>query len=310
MTSPITISELWHYPIKSCRGWRMTEAQLGVQGIRGDRQCMIVSDAEHNRGRFLTQREFPQMALIEPRLEFLEMQSDAYFGTHFRLTLNAPTMTELRLESSTEAAEQANEQTTEQAPEQAPEQATIWDDTVTVVSLGTDAATWLSDYLRTPCKLVRMHPQCVRTSDQTYAARPTDNTLFADGFSVLLASEDSLADLNTRLVTPAAEPVPMTRFRPNIVISGAASWAEDRWKRLRIGSGERSLTFDVVKPCGRCIITTIDQHTAVKTTEPLPTLKKFRRNAEGTKVLFGQNLTLASTGVMRLGDTVEVIETM
>ncbi len=120
----------------------------------------------------------------------------------------------------------------------------------------------------------------------------------ADGFPLLLVSQASLADLNSRLERPLL----MDRFRPNLVVSGCEPFAEDSWKLVRVGE----LTLRVVKPCARCVITTVDQATAAKGKEPLRTLATFRKH--GTKVLFGQNLIHDGTGTLRAGDTVEVLE--
>jgi uncharacterized protein YcbX len=280
MTAPIAVTELWYYPIKSCKGIRLPDTQpatFDAKGIVGDRRFMLVNPA----GRFLTQRELPAMTLIQPTV------------TNTGIMLAAPAMPPLTVHT-------ANEGETFDA--------VIWDDAVRVVSQGVEVAEWLSDFLKTSCRLVAMEQGFKRITDQAYSPRPTDHTDFADGFPTLLASEDSLADLNTKLVTPDAEPIPMTRFRPNIVVSGAGAWAEDGWKCLHIGSGSRSMLFEAVKPCGRCIITTTDQDTGRRGVEPIPTLKRFRKSADGAKVLFGQNLTHGSGGQISVGDVVEIVE--
>jgi uncharacterized protein YcbX len=282
MLAPIVVTELWYYPIKSCKGVRVPDVQPAVfdaKGMVGDRRFMLVNPA----GRFLTQREFPQMALIQPTL------------TDTGLLLSAPAMEQLAVHATNEGESF---------------DAVIWDDVVRVVSQGAEVAAWLSEFLHTPCRLVAMEQGFKRITDQVYSPRPSDHTDFADGFPTLLASENSLDDLNAKLVTPDAHPIPMTRFRPNIVVAGAAAWAEDGWKRVRIGSGSQVhgvMTFEAVKPCGRCIITTTDQETGKRGVEPIPTLKKFRKSSDGAKVLFGQNLTHGSGGCVRVGDVVEVV---
>jgi uncharacterized protein YcbX len=260
---------------------------------------MIVSE----QGRFLTQREVPRLALIEATLtpsasgntttstaqeEHQEQRQER------RIVLRAPSMPEISALLPPSTNNNAAAFST-----------MVWDDEVSVVPLDESLNAWLSEFIGIRCSLVQMASNTTRLADPRYAARPTDQTVFADGYAVLLTNAASLDNLNTHLVTPDAQPVPMTRFRPNIVVEGAAAWAEDTWKTLRIGD----VVFDVVKPCGRCIITTIDQETAIKSIEPLPTLKRYRRSSDGTKVLFGQNLTLPRAGIVRVGDVVEVLET-
>jgi uncharacterized protein YcbX len=143
-----------------------------------------------------------------------------------------------------------------------------------------------------------MPDECERQVDETYA-RPGDITSFSDGFPLLLISEASLQDLNSRLELP----VPMRRFRPNLVISGCTPYAEDEWQRIRIGEIE----FEVAKPCSRCIIPTIDTETAQRNPdrEPLRTLATYRRR--DNKVYFGQNLIHRGTGLLKVGDPLEII---
>jgi hypothetical protein len=173
----------------------------------------------------------------------------------------------------------------------------IWDEDCKAQHCGEPADTWLSKFLELPCRLVFMPDSLARRVDPEYAAQ-SDLTAFSDGFPLLLLSDASLAELNGRLDVP----VPMQRFRPNLVVSGCAAFADDAWKRLRIGE----LTFRVVKPCSRCIITTIDPATAERGEEPLRTLSGYRR--QGNKVYFGQNLLHDGSGTLALGMRVEVLE--
>jgi uncharacterized protein YcbX len=147
--------------------------------------------------------------------------------------------------------------------------------------------------------LVRFAADYFRQVSQEYAPRETDQTGFADAYPFLILSEESLADLNSRLDVP----LPMNRFRPNIVVRGAeTSFAEDTWKAIRIGD----VIFDVVKPCARCAITTTNQATAERGKEPLRTLATFRQHRRG--VMFGQNAVHRSTGTIHTGAIVEVVE--
>jgi uncharacterized protein YcbX len=228
---------------------------------------MLVDDA----GCFLTQRALPRMALIEPRLD-----ADT-------LSLTAPEHAQLSIPVLTRG--QGRE-------------VTVWRDRCTAIDQGDRAADWASSFLAVSCRLVRMADDMVRQVDRDFALSDADQVGFADGFPFLLTTEESLADLNGRM----ASPLPMNRFRPNIVLAGAAPFAEDGWRRIGIGE----ITFAVVKPCARCAITTTDQATAERGKEPLQALAAYRL-VQGEGVMFGQNLIHESTGVIRVGDAVEVI---
>ena len=176
----------------------------------------------------------------------------------------------------------------------------VWGDRLTAQDCGDEAAAWFSDFLATECRLVMMPEDCQRLVDADYAinkAADRDRVSFADGFPILLISESSVADLNQRL--------PFTihhhRFRPNVVISGAAAFAEDQWQHIRIGEVE----FSVVKPCSRCVIPSIDPATGDKQPEVTRTLAGYRRR-EGV-VYFGQNVIHHRNGAIRLGDQLEVL---
>ncbi len=261
------ISELHFYPVKSCKGTGLEEAVIGKRGILNDRIMMVVDAA----GRFMTQREHPRMALITPHLE-----GDT-------LTLAAPTREQFRLRCSRDGTGI---------------EVTVWRDRCAAIDQGEGAARWLSEFLATPCRLVRLAEDSVRTVDQAYAPRPEDEVGFADAYPFLLISEGSLSDLNGRL----ASPLPMNRFRPNIVVRGCEPYAEDRWRRIRIGE----LLFRVVKPCSRCATTQTDQTTAERGPEPLRTLATYRR--AGSEVYFGQNLVHEGVGRIRLADRVAIVE--
>jgi uncharacterized protein YcbX len=177
----------------------------------------------------------------------------------------------------------------------------IWKSTVKGEFYPREVDEWFSDAIGFNCRLVVMPETSKRIVSPDYAVRRFEDTVsFADGYPFLLLGEGSLADLNSRLEVP----VPMNRFRPNFVVSGSEPFEEDTWKRIRIGSTE----FHIVKPCARCVLTTVDQTTGVKNgKEPLKTLSEYR-NRNGN-VLFGQNLIAdKSGGTVRVGDEVEVIE--
>ena len=159
----------------------------------------------------------------------------------------------------------------------------VWQDRVAARDAGDAAAAWLTDALGTPCRLVHLADPAARPLPAGHAAAPGEAVSFADGFPLLLANTASLDAVNARL----AAPVPMLRFRPNLVVSGAAPWAEDSWRRIRIGD----VVLRVAKPCERCIMTTIDPQTATRPhgNDPLRTMARFRRDTSG-RILFGQNL--------------------
>ena len=262
----IRLSGLYVYPIKSCGGIAAEEWDVDERGLRHDRRWMLVDEAN----QFISQRELPRMALIGIRID------------PYGLIVSAPGMPSL------------------QVPFLPPEghllRAQIWDDVVETLPVGGGADRWFERFLGVKCKLVYLPEESVRPVDRDYG-RAGDQVGLADGFPFLLISEGSLAELNARL----EQPLPMDRFRPNLVVGGCDPYAEDGWRVVRIGS----IALRVVKPCARCAITTVDQRTATRGKEPLRTLATFRRS--GTKVLFGQNLVHDGTGVLRAGDPAEVL---
>jgi hypothetical protein len=225
-------------------------------------------------GTFLSQRELPRMATIKVAIGADE------------LIVSAPGLPALRVPF---------------APQGATIAATVWNSTVPARLVGDAADAWFSRALGTPCRLVFMPEATHRALNPAYA-RHEDRTGFADGYPLLLIGQASLDELNRRIGGPPA-PLPMIRFRPNLVVTGAAPFAEDGWKRLRIGGQ----TFRVVKPCERCAIPTVDPATGeFAGKEPLRTLATFRRGADGA-VLFGQNVIHDGPGRIRVGDAVEVL---
>lgn len=256
-----TLSEINIYPLKSAGGISLTKAKVDRWGLAFDRRWLIVDEA----GTFLTQRQFPRMALISPQLtdEALILEAQGMEGLELPLVVTEPPTRIVQ----------------------------VWDDTSRAVPLGPEADDWVSTFLETPCSLVKFSEDAPRTVDPTYA-HPDDEVGFADGFPFLLIAEASLEDLNTRLDAP----LQMNRFRPNLVVRGVAPYAEDTWQEIRLGK----LGFRVVKPCARCSITTVEQTTGTLGKEPLRTLATYRR-IEG-KVMFGQNLIHDGEGVLEVGD--------
>jgi uncharacterized protein YcbX len=251
--------------VKSCGGFSPSEWEVDRFGLRYDRRWMVVDLA----GQFITQREEPRLALIRPAL------------VDHSLVLRAPNMPDLALPLTPPARERVPVQ--------------VWDDTTEGVLVGPEAAQWLSRFLGKLVRLLWMPDDIVRSTDPMYAAGY--QVSFADGFGFLLISQASLDELNLRLETP----LPMNRFRPNLVVSGAQPFAEDGWRDLRLGG----LDLSVVKPCGRCVVTTTDQDTAERGVEPLRTLATFRRR-DG-QVMFGQNVVHRGIGRMVVGTPLEVL---
>ena len=271
MAAPLLLSDLYIYPVKSLGGIRLTEAAVEPRGLRHDRRWLIVNE----RNQFMTQRQTAAMAHLKV--------APAYNG--FLLS---------------------HQQRPELLPLYVPFEATpektlfvtIWDDMVFAWRAKPECDAWLTEALGQPCKLVYMSDMVRR--DVEPELNPAGQLVsFADGYPFLLIGQESLEELNTRL----ADPVGMDRFRPNLVVQGGAAFAEDSWHEFQIGD----VSFRAVRACGRCILTTIDQATAQKHTagEPLRTLATYR--TEGNKVMFGQNVTGAGHGVIRTGETVQVV---
>ena len=276
---PIHITALYTYPIKSCARLEHQQLTLDERGPVYDRRWMVISDAPGEENQFLTARELPRLAVVQPRFE-----GDT-------LALTAPGMPEVRLPLA------------QQRP--ADREVVVWDDTVRALDEGATLARWFSDFLGAPARLVRLSDDADRPVNLKYA-RAAAQVGFADGYPLLLALTESLDDLNRRLAARGKATLPMSRFRPNVVVSGSGQpWAEDTWSRIVAGD----IRFDVVKPCARCVMTTIDPATGTipDHQEPLATLATFRKAAKG--VMFGQNVIHRALGTLRVGETVAVVET-
>ncbi len=267
------VSALYTYPIKSCGGLTHNTITFDSRGPLWDRRW-IVTDSD---GMFYTQRELPPMALIQPAFE-----EDA-------LVLTAPGMTTIRVPLETGRP--------------APRAVRVWKDTCEAWDEGDALAQWFSDYLKVDARLTRMTDDYVRPVDKKYAPYAAQ-VGFADAYPALIVSESSLDDLNQRLIERGVEPMPMRRFRPNIVITDSPAYAEDTWREAQIGV----MTFDVVKSCARCVLTTVDPATGTipNTAEPLATLNTYRKQERG--VMFAQNAIHRAPGTLNLGDAVNVVE--
>ena len=261
------ITELHVYPIKGAAGVALTRTTLDAFGMASDRRWMIVDE----RGVFVSQREYPELALLRVQLHPDELVIRSVRAGEARVPHQGAPGSSVRVR--------------------------VWGDTVDAMDAGDAAAHTISAHLGTPVRLVHMPDSSVRNVNPDYG-RASDRVSFADAFPLLLIAQESLDALNARL----AEPIPILRFRPNIVIAGGRAHAEDEWRRIRLGRIE----CVVVKPCSRCATTTVDPATGVRGKEPLRTLTTYR--SWNQKVWFGQNLIHRQQGEIGVGDPVEVLE--
>ena len=259
------LTEINIYPIKSARGISLPSAQLDDLGLELDRRWMVVDE----RGHFLTQRTLPTMALITVALN------------EDHLTISSRGLSEL-IPLRTSAVEMLRVQ--------------VWNDSLDAIDVGRDASSWFTELLGARCRVVQMPENPSRFVGSKYAPANTPVT-FADAFPLLLMSEKSLEDLNARL----AEPVPMNRFRPNLVIDGTSAFEEDAWHTLQIGS----VSFRVAKPCARCTVPNVDQDIGQSGKEPIRTLSTYR--TRDSNIYFGQNLIHDARGTLNVGDIAQPI---
>lgn len=271
---PVTVRSIHIYPVKSARGIAVETATVTDRGFAHDRRFMVVDDA----GEFLTQRRHPAMALIDVRIHARD------------LILSAPGAGSARVPLSLPAGERRVVR--------------VWGDSVEAIWAGAEASDLLRRYLDTPCELVYMPDETIRLVDPDDPIA-SDRVGFADRYPFLLLSEASVDDLNERIAARLGDrylgPLPMDRFRPNLVVSGCGPYAEDCWDDLLIGD----VLFHVAKPCSRCSIVTVDQRTGFEGKEPLATLATYRKQGGG--VVFGQNLIHRGHGVIRVGDPVRPV---
>jgi len=254
MTTTASLIGLYVYPLKSARGIALERARTVATGLEWDRQWMLVN----TQGTFLSQRTHPQLAHFVPEItaEALIIRAPG------RLPLEVPLRADGRPGGERLAVR-------------------VHRDPCVGIDQGHAAAQWVSEALGEPLRLVRVPPDPARTADPEYAGPTAAPMGFADGFPLLVCNEASLADLNTRL----PEPIPMDRFRPNLVLSGLAAWAEDRIDSLNLGE----MTLRLVKPCTRCTIPSVDQRTGMRALDPAPVLREFRFDKTLRGVTFGEN---------------------
>jgi uncharacterized protein YcbX len=260
------------YPLKGCRAVDLDEAVVEPWGLAGDRRWLLV-DTE---GLFITQREHPALARLV-----------VGYGAGADIAVSCDGYPPLRVAAPGGCQELLK--------------VTVWRSTVLAASAGPEADAWFSAYLGQPVRLVYLDDPTRRAVDPEFGA-DGDTVSFADGYPLLLTSTGSLDQLGQWLTADGDQPVPMNRFRPNVVVSGFGPWEEDRWRRIRIGS----VSFRVAKPCGRCVVTTTDQTTGERGRQPLRMLARHRRF--GKSLVFGQNLIPDSPGLIRVGDPMQVTE--
>jgi len=267
----MNLTAIYTYPVKSLAGISLQEATAEKRGLEYDRRWML-TDAG---GMFLTQRELPEMALLQPAIE------NGHLVIRHRNKPQPPLAISL---DPTDYGE--------------PLTVAVWNDSCVAVHVSDAADAWFHEALNSPCRLVYMPDNSIRPIDPDYA-QPGDMVSFADGYPFLILGESSMAYLNDKLETPLS----IRRFRPNFVFSGASPHEEDTWKRFSIGK----VSFRGTKPCGRCQIPTIDPETSIQGKEPSATLAKYRR--VGHKINFGLNLCLnGAVGIVRVGEEVVVEE--
>jgi uncharacterized protein YcbX len=260
--------------MKAARAVDLDESLVEPWGLAGDRRWLLVDE----NGRFVCQREEPSLARVVvtygPAAGTISVSADGRPG--HRVAAPAAGAPLLKV--------------------------TVWSSVVLAAAAGPAADTWFSAYLGRPVRLVYLDDPTRRPVDPDYG-RDGDVVSFADGYPLLLTSTGSLGELGRWLAEDGELPVPMTRFRPSAVVTGAPPWAEDHWRRIRIGA----VPFRVVKPCGRCLVTTTDQITGERGSQPLKMLGQRRRF--GQQLVFGQNMIPDTGGVIRVGDPVEILET-
>lgn len=262
------VTGLFCYPVKSFEGMTLASADFDEFGIRWDRRFMLVDVSGH----YVTQRKYPILSLFSARIDTA--------GNGFRLVIETPDRQ--MLEFALEVFDR-------------PMIVKVWSDEVTAYACQSADIAAISERVGIALDLVYMPESTFRQVSREYFDA-VQRVSFADGFPVLLTTEASLQELNQRLDTP----VPMRRFRPNLVLDGVLPYGEDEWRQMQAGA----MLFDLVKPCSRCVMTTINE-LGEKGKEPLKTLSTYRKNSMG--VCFGQNLVHRTLGRLHLGDRVEIL---
>jgi uncharacterized protein len=272
-TIMLQLSEIWIYPVKSFGGISLSQAQVTDRGLEHDRRWLLVD----KNGTFLSQRENPELALFQTEIgmDFLNI-------THRE---KAKTIQVPLRQSFSENEKKII--------------VTVWDDTIEAYEVDQTSTDWFTEILGFEAHLVYMPDESHRKVEAEYAVTESDINSFSDGYPFLIIGQSSLDDLNSRL----KQSLPMNRFRPNFVFTGGLPYAEESWKEFAIGD----LSFFGVKPCGRCIMTTVDQEKGKQSgKDPLRTLAKYKK--EGNNVIFGQNLIASGTGCIGVGNELKILK--
>lgn len=267
----IRISQLNIYPIKSLGGIAVDNALVTDRGLQHDRGYMLVDE----NNNFLTQREYPVMALLQTAMEGNELCVSHKKSADLQLRLP---LIPISTGNTTKVQ--------------------VWEDVCEAVYISQLADEWFSEQIGFSCRLVYMPESTKRKVDINYALKD-DVTSFSDAYPILIIGQSSLDDLNSRLETT----LPMNRFRPNIVFTGGQPFEEDTMDHFIING----IHFFGVKPCARCVVTTTNQETGIAGKEPLTTLATYRK--WNNKILFGQNVLSEGAGEIRVGNSIEVLKT-
>jgi len=263
----LTLTGINIYPVKSLGGISIDSSFAGKRGLNSDRRFLLVDKT----GMFLTQRDLPEMALLK-----LSPAEDGFNITNSRKNES------IRIPFAPDTTEKTRVK--------------IWDDFCDVLPVSKQLDEWFSEALNIQCSLVYMPDTTERPVEKKYLSE--DHIVsFADAYPYLIIGQSSLDDLNKRLDFP----VPMNRFRPNLVFSGGIPYTEDGWHVFNAGTTR----LRAVKPCARCMITTTNQETAELGKEPLKTLSSYR-NVNG-KVMFGMNVVCEKEGILSVGDKIELL---
>ena len=263
----IRVDYLNIFPVKALAALPIEESRVSGLGLELDRRWMLVDE----NGKFYSQREFPILGQCA-----VSIAGDA-----------------IHIETGGDATELPK--SVSDGPSK---QVQIWNDTVEAIEGPPEATVWFTDLIGKSCTPVYLADEVARRVNPHFAPRPAF-TSFTDGFPILVANQASLDELNERI--GGADPLPMSRFRPNIVVSSTVPFDEDAWGRVEIGSAE----IEGVKPCSRCVVTTIDAETAKMGKEPLKTLATFRKF--GSSVYFAENFVVNRPGFIRVGDVATVL---
>lgn len=266
--TPLTLSEIWIYPIKSLGGISLQSASVKRKGLQYDRRWMLIDQ----QGIALTQRSAPEMALFKLRMEREEITID------FRRS--GQTISSVILKAASPSTGSGIT-------------ASVWDDKVQVKEVDARMSEWFAHHLKIPCRLVVFPEKNPRPVDPRYSIS-NEQVSLADAYPFLIIGQKSLDDLNKKL----REPVPMNRFRPNFVFTGGTAFVEDTWRDVSIGD----LRFVGVKKSDRCVLTTVNQESGVKGAEPLKTLSTYRKI--DNKVYFGENMVCLDEGTVAVGDSI------